>query len=228
VLYGAEMKKTSLALMLILMFSVLAGTRIISLTDANPNLIKGHYCNFSLQSPQDLMTYDAGTILLNFTAKTQWNMPPSYSYFYSLDEQDLQSSVEIKNVQIVGKENITDDTVKPYIETTLIGQAALSGLSNGPHSIRVFYGGYLGNGTIYAKLESSVTAEFIINTEAELPSPSPSLEPTLTPQPTPEQTPLPTINTGPSPHYYDFLIGGIAGAVAIAALVLLYYFTKRK
>ena len=175
------------------------------------------------------MTYDTEHILLNFTARTQWNMPPSYPYFYNLDGQDLQSSVEIKNVQIVGTENITDDTMIPYIETTLIGQATLSGLSNGPHSIRVFYGGYLGNGTIYAKLESSVTAEFIINIEAELPSPSPSLEPTLTPEPTPEQTPLTTINTGPAPYYFDdFLIGGIAGAVAIAFLVLLFYFTKRK
>jgi len=44
-----------------------------------------------------------------------------------------------------------------------------------------------------------------------------------------ETTPIPTINTGPSPYYGDdFLIGGIAGAVAIAILVLLYYLIKRK
>ena len=49
----------------------------------------------------------------------------------------------------------------------------------------------------------------------------------LVPEPT--TTPLPTINTGPSPYYFDdFLIAGIAGAVAIAVLVLLYYLTKRK
>ena len=56
-----------------------------------------------------------------------------------------------------------------------------------------------------------------------------SPEPTPTPTPSEEATPLPTINTGPSHYYFDdFLIGGIAGAVAIAVLVLLYYLTKRK
>jgi hypothetical protein len=77
----------------------------------------------------------------------------------------------------------------------------------------------------------SFSEDPITITRGEYPSPSstPSPEPTLTPEPTPEQTPLPTINTGPAPYYYDdFLIGGIAGSVAIAALVLLYYFTKRK
>jgi hypothetical protein len=55
---------------------------------------------------------------------------------------------------------------------------------------------------------------------------TPSPEPTPTPS---EETTLPTINTGPSPYYFDdFLIGGIAGAVAIAVLVLLLYLIKRK
>jgi hypothetical protein len=49
----------------------------------------------------------------------------------------------------------------------------------------------------------------------------------LVPEPT--TTPLPTINTGPSSYYFDdFIFGGIAGAVAIAVLVLLLYFIKRK
>jgi hypothetical protein len=68
-------------------------------------------------------------------------------------------------------------------------------------------------------------------TRGEYPSPSPtaSPKPTLTPESTPEQTPLPTINTGPSPYYFDdFLVGGIASAVAVAVLVLLFYFIRRK
>ena len=160
------MNRRALALSFIsvLLLTMVSVTQIVSLTDANPDFMKSHYCNFSIQSPQHLTTYDTENILLNFTAKTQWNMPPSYPYFYSLDGQDLQSSVEIKNVKIVGTENITDDTILPYIETTLWGQAELSGLSNGPHSIRVFYGQYLANGTIYAHLEGSETVWFFVGT----------------------------------------------------------------
>ena len=175
------MKRTALALsfILVLLLSMVAVTQIISSTDANPNFMKSHYCNFSIQSPQHLMTYDSDLILLNFTAKTQWNMPPSYPYFYSLDGQDLQSSVEIKNVQILGTENITDDTILPYIETTLWGQAELSGLSNGPHSIRVFYGQYLGNGTIYTHIETSATAWFFVGTTDDSSASSSISEPTF-------------------------------------------------
>ncbi len=95
------------------------------------------------------MTYDTGNILLNFTAKTKDNIPPSYYYFYSIDGQDMQSSVKIEDVQIVSQEYITDDTLEPYTETTLRGQAELPALTNGPHSIRVFTGGFLRNGAIY-------------------------------------------------------------------------------
>jgi hypothetical protein len=65
--------------------------------------------------------------------------------------------------------------------------------------------------------------------EFQTPYPETTPTPEPTPTPTEETTPLPTINTGPSTYYFDdFLIGGIAGAVAIAVLVLLYYLTKRK
>jgi hypothetical protein len=85
---------------------------------------------------------------LNFTAKTLYNIPPSYYYFYSIDGQDIQSSTKI-DIQIISQEYITNDTIEPYTETILGGQAQLPSLTNGPHSIRVFTGGFLENGTIY-------------------------------------------------------------------------------
>mgnify|MGYP005865047101 FL=1 len=177
------MKRTALALTLILgIVSATVITQRVGLTEANPEFMKGHYCNISIHSPQN-MTYNTENILLNFTAKTQWNIPPSYFYFYNLDGQDMQSSVKIEDVQIVGEENITDDTSIPYIETTLLGQVELSGLSNGPHSIRVFTGQYLTNGTIYAlHIDTSGTAWFFVDTAGASPSSASSSisEPTFT------------------------------------------------
>jgi hypothetical protein len=175
-LFGAVMKRTALPLTLIL--AIVAATVItqkVSLTEANFYPYKTPYCNISIQSPQHMRTYDTGNILLIFTAKTKDNIPPSYYYFYSIDGQDIQSSVKI-NVQIVSQEYITDDTLEPYTETTLRGQAELPSLTNGPHSITVFTGGFLRNGTIYpAQLDIdsfSATAWFFVGTASGSPASS--------------------------------------------------------
>jgi len=60
------------------------------------------------------------------------------------------------------------------------------------------------------------------------PEPTPTLEPTSSPEPT-STTPPPTPPREiPTRQFEDFIIGGIAGAVAIAVLILLYCLTKRK
>jgi hypothetical protein len=175
------------ALILALLFSVLAGTQMVNLAKANPNFMKGHYCNISIQSPQNI-TYKIENIRLNFTAKTHWNIPPLYFYFYSLDGQDMQSSVKIEDVQIVSEENITDDTSISYIETTLRGQAELPLLTNGQHIIKVFAGYFINETIHHANIDPySATANFIVYTGTASPSPSPS--PPQQPTETPESKP---------------------------------------
>jgi len=64
----------------------------------------------------------------------------------------------------------------------------------------------------------------------------PLMEPVVIPTPTPTFSPEPTPTTPPptppkgiqTRQFEDFIIGAIAGTIAIAVLVLLYYFTKRK
>jgi len=179
------MKKTILELTVTwaLLSSLLVGTQMVSLTDANPNFMKGHYCNITIQSPQNTIHYTE-TLFLNFTVKTHWNVPPLYFYFYSLDGQDLQSSVKIEDVQIAKEENITDDTSVPYIETTLRGQVELPWLTTGQHSIKVFAGYFINETIHHANIDPySANANFIVNTGTASPSPAPSPESTLSSDP---------------------------------------------
>ena len=163
------MKRTAFALTLILgLMSASVIVQRISLIEANFYPFKHPYCEISIHSPEHMMTYDMGNILLNFTAKTKDNIPPSYYYFYSLDEQDIQSSVKIGNIQIISEEFITGDTLENYTETSLRGQVELPLLSNGPHSIRIFTGSFKSNGTIYPAQMNiasfSETAWFFVGT----------------------------------------------------------------
>jgi hypothetical protein len=163
------MKKKALSLTLIVaLFSTIIATQRISLTEANPNMIKQTYCDISIQSPQHLMTYETGNILLNLTVKTNYLIPSDldpWRYFYNIDGQDHDSSVEITDFQIIGEENITGDTIIPYIETTLRGQAELPLLANGPHSIKVFEGYISNDGTIMSRTEPfTATSWFFVGT----------------------------------------------------------------
>jgi hypothetical protein len=171
-LFGAVMKRTALALTLILsLFSTIAVTQKISLTEANPNMIKQPYCDISIHSPQNII-YDTDNILLNFTVKTNYSIPPERVYFYSLEGQDMQSSGKIEDLQI-GEENITGDTIFPYIEYTIRGQAELPLLTDGPHSLKVFDGYFYGDGIIdWSGSRSAATAWFIVDTPSAEPSAS--------------------------------------------------------
>ena len=181
------MKKTALALALTLtIFSIIVVTQKDSLVKANFNFFKSRYCDILMHSPQHLMIYDTDHILLNFTVETNYYVPAdyerfSYCYFYSLDEQDAQSSVKIEKVHIVSQEEITNEIILPYTHTILRGLAELSGLLNGPHSIKIFAGYLFNNGTIAdVNLNpSSATVWFSVgNTDASSESSSIS-EPTF-------------------------------------------------
>ena len=87
-------------------------------------MLKGLYCNISIQSPQN-GTCNTEPILLNFTVKNNY-VSDAYLYFYLLDGQDRQPSVKVEEIQIIGQETISNDTYISYKEYTLWGQAVRS------------------------------------------------------------------------------------------------------
>ena len=203
-------RKIALTLILALSFSVVAGTQFVNLAGANPNMFKkGRYCNISIQSPQN-GTSNAEPIFLNFTVKKVY-VSDTYSYFYILDEQDLQSGVKVEEIQLVGQETITNDTFFPYTEYTLRGQAVLPKLGDGPHNLTVFIGWVKENGVIYqANIDPfSATTQFSVDPTATSPSPSPS------PQ-----------ETEPEPFPPTLVVASVV-PIAVVGLGLLVYFKKR-
>jgi hypothetical protein len=174
VLGGAVMKKPALAIALIVELILLAVIlEGVSLVKANP-FFKDNYCDISIHSPQNI-TYGTGNIILDFTAKTKDYILPEYDYFYSLDGEDFQSSIKVEDVQIVSEEEITNESIVPYTETILMGQAELSLLANGAHSIKVFSGHFVNGKINYVTADPySATADFIILSGTASPSPEPT------------------------------------------------------
>jgi hypothetical protein len=204
------LKRTAFALTLILgLFLAAIGTLMINFAGANPNaFIKPRYCHISIQSPQN-GTQNAAPIFLNFTVK-EWAISDFYAYFYILDGQDYQSGVKIEDIQFVGQETLSEEHAFSYVETTLEGQVVLPSLPDGAHTVTVFIGQVLGDGTIRpANVDPfSTTANFNVDSTTES-SPSPQEN---------EQKPFPTT-----------LVATASGAsAAVVCLGLLVYFKKHK
>lgn len=155
-LFGAVMKRTALALALVsaLLFSVLAGTLIVNLAEANPNTLT--YVRISIESPQDRVCYNTEPILLNFTAKTnngKWLS--GASYFYFLDGQDYR------------RESVKVEEIHGFVldgEYYYEGHVVLSNLSVGQHKLNVFWG-YVGSDGLTQVQASSPTVLFSIEQE---------------------------------------------------------------
>jgi hypothetical protein len=204
------MKRTALALTLILaLFLAVVGTQMVNLAEANPDLLKGLYCNISVQSPQN-GTYNTAPVLLNFTVKNNY-VSGAYLYFYLLDGQDMQSSVKIEEIEIIGEETISNDTYVQYTEYTLKGQAVLSDLSDGPHNVTVFMGWVKADGVIYPANIDPFSATAIFNVDSTIKSPSPS------PQET-EPEPFPTI----------FVAASVAIVATGSGISAAYYLRRKK
>jgi hypothetical protein len=212
-MYGAVMKKTVLALTFILtLFSAAFCAQIISLAEANPNMfLRLRYCHFLIQSPQN-GPLNSALILLNFTVE-KCDVSDVYSYFYILDGQEIRSGVKVEEIQFVGEKSVGsfDEHVFPNVETTLMGQAVLPSLSDGAHSVTVFIGQVVGDGTIRPANVDPFSTMANFNVDPTIQSPSP------TPQET-ASAPLPTT-----------LMATASGvSAALACLGLLVYFKKRR
>ncbi|MCW4044628.1 MAG: hypothetical protein NWE94_03820 [Candidatus Bathyarchaeota archaeon] len=111
-----------------LLLSVVVGTRIVYLAEANPIPPPDPYCNISIYSPQN-KTYNTEPVRLSFAVKTNYELG-SYQYFYFLDGQDIQTSFKVEEIQDFG----------PSAEYHHAGQAVLPTLSDGWHNVTVFIG----------------------------------------------------------------------------------------
>ena len=210
---GAVMKKTVLALTFILtLFSAAFCTQIISLAEANPNMfIKPRYCHISIQSPQN-GTLNSASILLNFTVE-KCDISDVYSYFYILDGQDIQSGGKVEEIQFVGEKSVGsfDEHVFPNVETTLTGHVVLPTLPDGPHSVTVFTGQVVGDGTIRPANVDPFSTTATFNVDSTIQSASPTAQEAVS-------APLPTT-----------LVATASGvSAALFCLGLLVYFKKHK
>ena len=206
-----NLKKTVLTLAIIVGLVLLAVSMLrVDLIKANP-FFKDNYCDISIRSPQNI-TYGTGSIILDFTARTKDYIPPEYDYFYSLDGEDFQSSIKVEDVQIVSEEEITNESIVPYTETILMGQAELPLLANGSHSIKVFSGHFVNGKINYVTAAPySATADFIVISGTASPFPEP------------------TDYTGVRLSETEVIIGGaFIVAIIIVGLGFLFYLIKRR
>jgi hypothetical protein len=184
------------------------GIQLISSAGANPNMfMKPHYCNISIQSPQN-GTQNAVPILLNFTVK-EWDISDAYSYFFILDGQDYQLGVKIEKIQLAAQENLSEEHVFSYVETTLAGHVVLPSLPDGAHNVTVFIGQALGDGVIRpANVDPfSTTANFDVDS-------------TIQSSPPPQET---------EPKPFPTTLVATASGTSVAAVIigLLFYLKKR-
>ena len=158
------MKRTALALILTLalLFSVVAGTQMVNLAEANP-WPPGYFppsppC-VVIQSPQERMYYDTKPVLLNFTFKANSELNPSASLFYLLDGKDYRfESVKVEEVTYFVLDE--EDYHAGYE-----GHVLFSNLSDGPHTLIVFAGYADSDGVINGTIGNDAKVNFTVESE---------------------------------------------------------------
>jgi hypothetical protein len=158
------MKRTALALILTLalLFSVVAGTQMVNLAEANP-WPPGYFppsppC-VVIQSPQERMYYDTEPVLLNFTFKANSELNPSASLFYLLDGKDYRfESVKVEEVTYFVLDE--EDYHAGYE-----GHVLFSNLSDGPHTLIVFAGYADSDGVINGTIGNDAKVNFTVESE---------------------------------------------------------------
>ena len=157
------MKKTALALLLALSFSVLAVIQMVRLAEANMwpfNYPPPPPPYVIIQSPQNKVYYNTEPILLNFTFKSNTELNPSASFFYLLDGQKDYRLESVKVEEIQYFELDEEDYHEGYE-----GHVLFSNLSNGPHTLRVFAGYADSNGVMNGTIGDGAKVNFRIEPE---------------------------------------------------------------
>jgi hypothetical protein len=128
------MKRTALALMLILPLSLsaVAGTQFVKFARADP--IPSLYSIITIENPQNT-TYNRNTITINFSVDFL-EFLNNFDYSYSLDGQVLKP---IENITTVSEEHNPFFIFFPGIhQETLKGSFVLSNLTEGWHNVTIY------------------------------------------------------------------------------------------
>lgn len=208
--------KSTATIAVVLLLVSLAGLQAVELAEANPlPWAFNPQMTVSIQAPQN-ETISSLPVLVSFTAKGDGQFSASddateewvRSFFYVLDGQDMRTS----GVRFLGT-NRTEINVPTY-RYKFSGQAYLTNLADGPHSITVYYGAvnnitYIGTpeARIINNRSWQATAQFYVNGKSV-----PSQTPTLIP---------PNVNIWSNNIFLYFIAG------AVIALVFLLFWKKK-
>lgn len=123
------MKRTAVALVMVLSFSAVTGTQFVSLGKANP--LPEMYMRATIENPKNT-TYNTNTIALDFSAEAS-TFFPYLNFSYSLDAQEVKP---VESMTVTGHEFIP---INPGVyRQWLRGSCALSNLSEGWHNVTVY------------------------------------------------------------------------------------------
>ena len=228
-------KKTFMAAIIIIAFliSLVAGMQAVKVAQANPiPWAFDPQMTVTIQSPASGANC-ALPLLVSFTAQGDGqfsvsdNVTQDYprSFFYVLDGQNMIT----QGLRFEGTKT-TEIFGDPVYKYSFSGQANLTDLTDGFHSITVYYGavnsidliGSPSEWIVYNhNLSWQATSQFYVKIETPAPTPSPSPTPSITPSPTP--TPSPSLT--PSPSIPEFPTWIVFPLVLASTLLIIY---KRK
>jgi hypothetical protein len=171
-------QQATLALVSVLLFSA-ATIMAVEVAEANPLPWLNPKITITIQSPRNGTSHDL-PVFVNFTAQCSWEFTLSDSstqedwikaFYYVLDGQNMRSSgTNFTEIQLTAKHPTDKDHYYEYN-----GQAYLTNLTDGSHSITVYYGALIDVDSpqefIAYHEDWSATSQFYVNTEAapELP-----------------------------------------------------------
>jgi len=124
-------KKTRLTaiIILVLLFSTVAGTMLVTIGRANP--LPGIDQKIMISTPQ-YATYNGNRLTINFSAAYNWKI---CSLLYSLDDNKMQSVTS----QVVSQEDANIGKNPMVIRTTLNCSCFLSNLAEGWHKVTFYF-----------------------------------------------------------------------------------------
>jgi hypothetical protein len=210
-LFGAVVKKATLALSLILALLIIPMTNAQTTSSYSPD-INGIHFYLTMYSPNNQTVYNE-TMLLDFNLQWTYDLMPlgplSGDYAYSIDDNPL---VSIASNQSASDRYAAAPSNNFKINPSFSCLVNVSNLTSGYHKIAIFAQLYFDFDRPQLLYNGSASPVFF-----SVQNLNPSPTPTLSPEPTPEVEPFPTT-----------LVIASVSIVTVVGIGLLVYFKKRK
>jgi len=253
----ARTRKSMVKITIVLLLIYLVALQFAKIAEANPiPWCFNPVMTITIQSPENGKNSSL-PVFVSFTSQGDHQFSVSddstqswvRSFFYVLDGQDMRTSA----MRFAGTKTTAISSQGSVYGYNFNGQAYLTNLTNGPHTITVYYGAvnnisYVGSPDekIIYNPDWQATSQFYVDskltpsptpifTPAPSLNPSPASTPTSTPSPMETSTPIPA-NTSPllSPNMVStwrnnimlYLIDG--AVIAFVALSILFLSNRRE